>query len=119
MPSPGDVPLPNSSIKINEFGVAIPVEMSVSPFFRVSGAPKIIAEEAISFAKVLRLFSISSSLDKRVRSESCTLGAMRRISWDILRTDNVPETSVLGWNEASTHGHDGEKANLPQVGALP
>jgi hypothetical protein len=47
--------------------------------------PKIIAEDVISFANVLRLFSISSSLESRVSKESCRLGEefinVKQIFW--------------------------------------
>lgn len=51
-PSFGDVALPNSSIRTNDLEEA---------------RPRIIAQDAISLANVLRFFSMSSSLDKRVR----------------------------------------------------
>lgn len=54
MPTPsfGDVALPNSSIRIND---------------SEEERPKIIAENAISLANVLRHFSMSSSFNRRVR----------------------------------------------------
>ena len=51
-PSCGDVALPNSSIRTNDSEEA---------------RPRIIAEVAISLENVLRLFSMSSSFDRRVR----------------------------------------------------
>jgi hypothetical protein len=61
-PSLGDVALPNSSIRTNDLEEA---------------RPKIIAQDAISLANVLRFFSMSSSFERRVR----------RRSW-ILKDDN-------------------------------
>lgn len=51
-PSFGDVALPNSSIRTNA---------------REEAMPKIIAQDAISLANVLRFFSMSSSFERRVR----------------------------------------------------
>ena len=73
-PSNGEVPLPSSSMRISESEVASPAstgELRITQKHR--RAPRIIAVDDISFAKVLRFFSISSSLDSRVRSESCML----------------------------------------------
>lgn len=57
-PSLTDVPRPTSSINTSESYVA---------------KPRIIAVDAISLANVLKLFSRSSSLDRRVRSASWML----------------------------------------------
>lgn len=50
------------------------------------GVPRIIAVEAISFAKVLKFFSISSSFDRRVRRES----------WMLERIQYMPKERGLG-----------------------
>jgi len=74
-PSRGDVPRPSSSINTRELEDAKP-ELTVRPpnskppKFEKEGIPSIIAEQAISFANVLKLFSGSSSFDNRVRSAS-------------------------------------------------
>ena len=77
IPSLGDVPRPTSSIKTSEFAVDRPEQALVTrlqrQFNRGTVVPRIMAHEAISLAKVLRLFSMSSSLERRVRSESCSL----------------------------------------------
>ena len=54
IPSFGEVPRPNSSIKTSE---------------SESASPNIIAEDAISLANVLKFFSMSSSFERRVRRE--------------------------------------------------
>lgn len=66
MPSDGEVPRPSSSIKINELEDAIPsLPMSTRLEELPRYLPRIIAEEAISLANVLRPFSILSSFERR------------------------------------------------------
>jgi hypothetical protein len=78
-PSRGEVPRPTSSTKTRECDVAMPVyrgtlnKKEEVGEIKLNYIPRIIAEDTISFAKVLKLFSISSSLERRVRSASCTL----------------------------------------------
>lgn len=75
-PSLGDVPRPNSSINTKESGVASPIRQTTTRLISLNlqvylnRSPRIMADVAISLAKVLKLFSMSSSFESRVRSES-------------------------------------------------
>lgn len=71
-PSLGEVPRPSSSININEFAEDRPgwATMNRSNNHIFLGLPRIIAEDDISSANVLRFLSMSSSLDNLVSNAS-------------------------------------------------
>ena len=80
-PSFGAVPRPSSSIKTNEFEDATPDQkwlrcIAIDDNIE-NDKPKIIAEDAISLANVLKLFSISSSFESLVSKESWILPIQR------------------------------------------
>jgi hypothetical protein len=68
------------------------------------------ADDAISLANVLRLFSISSSFDRRVRSASCML------SVDV-RMDDVSGVGAkyrkLAYSAGTKHPHIAMTVNSP------
>lgn len=75
---------------------------------------------AISLAKVLRFFSRSSSLERRVSKASWILHS---ISVDISSPrgpskSNVPKTGVFGRDEAAAHSHYCKQTNLTKIGTF-
>lgn len=84
-----------------------------------SARPRIMADDSISVANVLRFFSISSSLDSRVRIEWCTLQEQRQNKSGFESECNMlPETSVFGRYEAAAHSDNCKESDLFQIGAL-
>lgn len=67
--------------------------------------PSSIAEEAISFAKVLKFFSMSSSFDRRVRSESWILGESIPLELMILLYQRLKEYLKLPYSAGTKHPH--------------
>ena len=93
--------------------------MGGNPGARTGHVPSIIAQLAISFANVLKLFSMSSSFESRESRESCVLHEREVVYSNKLDDPHYsPEARIFCRNKASAHPHDRQKPNLPKVRAL-
>jgi hypothetical protein len=70
---------------------------------------------------VLRFFSVSSSLDNRVKRASCILLHISTKEQDNIlkeKSRDLPEAGIFCRDKTTTDRHNSEEAYLPQVGAL-